>query len=520
MTVVYRVMELMHKQRRQLEYVWLTPPRVAYPSKLDAQSLLRAQAELRDWNLGMKEDKTAFASDAWMSYTVDRSQYPVEFAKLGTKVMFMKNGTSIAAPGSATEMTFVIEPPAQVNFWHARVMDVKVVVYPLQSRHYKDIMVKLTKGPESHFFTSDGSRDSIKTYSHMERVFYRSYRINSCETVAEEEDTSDYIAYSPYGTWKVDILPAFFGDAVALQQADRIEFRFKLRSIPVLNPSQGLPMFESDKYASGITGISALSFEEADCAVSSGMVCLPNPCKNGGFCIETGAGSSGSAALSEANIHPVDRYTFACECIGKWRGKTCTEQVYEIEYDVTKPLIVPAVRPGNDSSVSGDEIVLDDDVLMCQIVDLEDDIISVEGGQSSDGSTASTTAPDGEPATTTVAGIVAAAGGSDDSKTDPMVIYLLYALVALVLIILIVVLAIVCRGGNGSKQAGSASAMEFDATARSLENVQYENSTSSRKSTSGKKTAGARPEVDGEYLKVVPGQENDDEEPMGFGTAS
>ena len=308
--LVYRVAELLYKERRQMEYYWLEYPDVEFPSELTAQKLLQHQAQLRDWNLQQKEEKSTFKSIGWSSFTVDRTQYPEQFAKLGTSTVLIKNGTVVPNQRSSTEMSFYIGAPAEVNFWHAEVKDVKVVIYPLKSKHYKDIMVKITKGAESHFFTKDGTRDTMKTFTHRERTFYREYRMNSCETVSVEEDTGDYVSVSPYGMWKVDIQPAYFGDAAALQGVDRIEFRFKLSKAPVEQPQAGLPLFDGDRFADGITGTTSLSYQEADCAVSLFEACLPNPCLNGATC---------HPALSSVAGSP----DFECDCTADWEGKVC-----------------------------------------------------------------------------------------------------------------------------------------------------------------------------------------------------
>ena len=308
--LVYRVAELMYKERRQMEYTWLEYPDVEFPSELTAQKLLQHQAQLRDWNLQMKEAKSTFKSIGWSSFTVDRTQYPEQFAKLGTSTVLMQNGTVVPNERSSTEMSFYIGAPEDVNFYHAEVKDVKVVLYPLKSAHYKDIMVKITKGSESHFYTQDGTRDTMKTFTHRERTYYREYRMNSCETVSVEESTDDYISVSPYGLWKVDVQPAFFGDAEALSGVDRIELRFKLSKAPVEQPQKGLPLFAGDRFANGITGTTTLSYEEADCATSIFEACLPDPCLNGGKCYPSLSSKAGNPE-------------FVCDCPVDWEGKKC-----------------------------------------------------------------------------------------------------------------------------------------------------------------------------------------------------
>lgn len=308
--LVFRAAELLHKQRRQMEYTWLEYPDVEFPSELSAQKLLQHQAQLRDWNLQRKEAKDTFKSAGWSSFTVDRAQYPDQFAKFGTSTVLMKNGKIVPSQRSSTEMSFYIGAPKEVNFFAAEVQDVKVMLYPLRSNHYRNIMVKITKGSESHFFTKDGRRDTMKTFTHKERTFYREYRMGSCEVVSEEENTDEYIAVSPYGLWKVDVQPGFFGDASALQGVDRIEFRFKLNKAPVAQPQAGLPLFDGDLFANGITGTTSLSFEEADCSTSLFEACLPDPCMNGGRC---------HPAMTSVAGKP----DFECDCTNDWEGKTC-----------------------------------------------------------------------------------------------------------------------------------------------------------------------------------------------------
>ena len=78
-----RLLELIHKEKRQLEYKWVTSIDDIELSGLNAADFRVHQAELLKYNLDKMESAAeSGVSERSVSFTVDRLEHPEEFAKL------------------------------------------------------------------------------------------------------------------------------------------------------------------------------------------------------------------------------------------------------------------------------------------------------------------------------------------------------------------------------------------------------------------------------------------------------
>ena len=178
-------------------------------------------------------------------------------------------------------------------------------------------------------------------------------------------------------------------------------------------PQAGLPLFDGDRFANGITGTTSLSFEEADCSTSLFEACLPDPCMNGGRCYP---------AMTSVAGKP----DFACDCTNDWEGKTC-ETPNAVDDD-----------GGQGQSGGGQE---DNYVLADDVYDEDDDEFVAEG-------------PD--PNSTRSDGSAATAGGSDFGVS-----FYVTVLGVVVGIAILVVSVVHCRRGSApAAQSGDATSKQ------------------------------------------------------------
>ena len=220
--------------RAQLRRVWLKEPEVPFPVAANLDLLEKHLSDLLAWRLKQKEHSLLQASPEWVRYAVTAQQYPDQFAKLGRNL----------------KMMFNIEPPPETNWWGVLVSDVHVVFHGLRSTILKRITATITKEPDMLFVLQDGKAANAMQFHGIPQQYVRFHDLDECDQALPlAPQVSSGLPVSPFGMWGVHVPLAYFGDTVALQKVQLIEFQFDLSAKSVTTPRAGRPMFRNDMYS-------------------------------------------------------------------------------------------------------------------------------------------------------------------------------------------------------------------------------------------------------------------------------
>jgi hypothetical protein len=251
----HRLLELVHKEKKQLGYKW-----AASGSELDgivlaglsAADFRAHQAELHDFNLKQAEmSAQSGASERLISYTVSRDDHPEEFAKLGLVEPLQSVGTDGALRTTAEsprELVFLVGAPKETRWYESYVESVQVLLVPFPSDDDERVEIRIIKGSSSTFYMSDGREETAVRFQHTAAAQDFDYWTDTCEAASSPVLESDQIRYSPYGRWRLQV-QSQLADQAALQQVQQIQFRFKVRQRAIVGAAAGLPMFANDNFA-------------------------------------------------------------------------------------------------------------------------------------------------------------------------------------------------------------------------------------------------------------------------------
>ena len=172
-----------------------------------------------------------------LRYTIKRSDFPEEFAKL-TRTVTLKlspieesvtcsscDAGAFSAPKNGDVMkqllNVMIPTPKSSNFYGTQIRMVEAFFEPLPaSFSKKSVTMRVQKGTSSTFFQEDGSNVE---YLHKQPGYYsRTYSLPSCQG-----DTSlisrDLVSYSPYGMWSVDVTTFQNSDEINVADFSKVE---------------------------------------------------------------------------------------------------------------------------------------------------------------------------------------------------------------------------------------------------------------------------------------------------------
>ena len=258
-----RLLELIHKEKRQLEYKWVTSIDNIELAGLTAADFRVHQAELQKYNLDKAEAAAADGvSERSVSFTVDRSEHPEAFAKLGVVDNRALLGRD-ANQQQATQMVFLIDAPEETRWYNSYVTEVETLLVPFPGIEGERIEVKITKDTDSLFITDNGMKSSAVRYQHAKSAQDYDYFTVDCSAASKPVLQSDTIRYSPYGRWRLEVQTQHITNKAALLQVDQIQFRFKLAQKTIAGAKAGLPMFANDSFA-GESGVEILR-DDAGC---------------------------------------------------------------------------------------------------------------------------------------------------------------------------------------------------------------------------------------------------------------
>jgi len=248
----HRLLELFHKQRRQLEYKWLEDLKDEFSlSALTVADFRVLQSKLSDFNLRRQEESaSSSANERVVSFTVSRQRHPEEFAKLGLQET---NSKGDSRPKS---MVFAIDAPTESSWYASYVTKAEAYLVPFTSGQADDrVNIKIIKGATSQFLLKDGAKASSMTFQHAPNTRQFDYFVDNCEPASKEVLDSALIRYSPYGKWHLQVQTAGLGDDFSsLLDVSQIQLRFTLQHKTVDQAATNLPLFANDIAApNGVT---------------------------------------------------------------------------------------------------------------------------------------------------------------------------------------------------------------------------------------------------------------------------
>jgi len=296
-----RLLELIHKEKRQLEYKWVTSIDGIELSGLNAADFRVHQAELLKYNLDKMESAAeSGVSERSVSFTVDRLEHPEEFAKLGVVDSRELLGRD-SNQQQASQMVFLIDAPVETRWYSSYVTEVETLLVPFPGIEGERIEVKITKDTDSLFITEDGLKSSAIRYQHAKTAQDYDYFTADCSAASKPVLQSDTIRYSPYGRWRLEVQTQHITNKAALLDVNQIQFRFKLAQKTIAGARAGLPMFANDSFA-GDSGVEILR-DDVGCPGLSAFTNLDQSSTGGGGSVDTAAdGSSGMSGGAAAGL--------------------------------------------------------------------------------------------------------------------------------------------------------------------------------------------------------------------------
>ena len=242
--VVQRLLELVYKEKRQLEFKWLEPVNLQLQG-LTARDFREFQAALSSWNQAKLEAEAASTNnERLVSYTFFKEDFPQEFSKLGqTRRIELVTGEVIEVQ---EVLVLPIEPPTYSGWHGAFYTNVQVFLLPLETDE-PTIPVRILKEGTSVFFREDGSLRNAERFLHQTRERLVDYFTEDCAPSSSATGVLDLIRFSPYGTWKL-MVPQQFRDLDSLAGVDQIRFEFTIRAATTTIPGANRwPLFANDR---------------------------------------------------------------------------------------------------------------------------------------------------------------------------------------------------------------------------------------------------------------------------------
>ena len=246
----HRLLELFHKQRRQLEYKWLEDldDKFKLPD-LSVASFRSLQADLSNYNIRKDEassDNTA--NERVVSYTVSREQYPEEFSKLGAAETVKITDSSGKQQEIVVqdELVFTVNAPPLSRWYASYVTKVEAYLVPFSSGTDQRVTIKMVKDTSSLFLKDDGKKANAVTFQHATNTRYFDYALSNCKPASKQVLDSSLIRYSPYGKWRLQVQTQDLKDRSSLLDVTQIQLRFTLQQKTVETKVSKLPMFADD----------------------------------------------------------------------------------------------------------------------------------------------------------------------------------------------------------------------------------------------------------------------------------
>lgn len=254
-----QLLELVHKQHRQLEYRWLE----LFPFALDGletKHFKTLQAKLSKFNLdNTAKDAGHGKHEDHVKFTVTRDQYPSQFALLGAK-----STSKVSKPGSEggtvvfsfpSAVTFTIDAP-QRTAWHSMYFTtVEVFMLPFKPKSDagidRQVEFYLFKESPSTFFTSNGAKSAVVAFQHTPRSQRFAYLTDTCQQLGKQLIDDALIQHSPYGRWSIEVQTQNMGPEAleALQHVQQLQFHFTVHHSYVSPTPGNVPLFAGDAFS-------------------------------------------------------------------------------------------------------------------------------------------------------------------------------------------------------------------------------------------------------------------------------
>ena len=278
----HRLLELVYQERRQLESKWLTDLSAFRLPGLESDDFMQFQAKLFDYNLEQNAAlATSSVNERLVNFAVTRSQQPEQFAKLGVTslVNLTREDGSQDVIAVQAELSFDIEAP-DAAAWHGSYFtEVRVFFGPanILRDNLKTISIKITKGSNSLFLRPNGLKANAVTFEHTALVRTFDYFTADCRSATSTVTDSELIRYSPYGTWRLQLVSSSI-DPQLLMQIHQVHFQFRIRHQAVALPPSVPFMFGNDAandpevYPDGIVIVR----EDAETTCPADVVYIPD----------------------------------------------------------------------------------------------------------------------------------------------------------------------------------------------------------------------------------------------------
>lgn len=245
------VTKYLYEEFKQYHYFSLAPaPPIALPEDPQSTDILQLQQSLEvAYTQEISKQATAGQSAGWIYIEVNASAEPRTIAALAAK-----GSTSVVLPiplrnvtDSATNITSLV---ADTQYYNVRLFDVGV--YPLDSHGDvlggpRSVRVTVAKKGLSSFFDADMK---LHTFSHAPVVYGAggefSYQIRpggfACPVASRGCGAlcPEFIRYSPYGTWNVEIDGS---EGVDMTQLRALRFEFQVTYQKNNQPDLGRDFF-------------------------------------------------------------------------------------------------------------------------------------------------------------------------------------------------------------------------------------------------------------------------------------